>query len=625
MALVVLKGIEKTWGEKHLLRGISLVVEDSDRIGLVGPNGSGKTTLMRIVAGLDMADDGQRTVRRDARLGYLPQEPVFETGRSIRDAVREGLAGRTEIMAELERIHRALAEGGDVRTLGRRQEALENRLMLLGGHDVEHRVEEVVHQLGLPDADALCGTLSGGERRRVALARLLLSEPDLLLLDEPTNHLDAMVTEWLEDLLLQSRRPLLIVTHDRYFLDRVVDRIVEIDRGKLHGYDGGYGEFLVKRADRLSSERRSEETRLNLLRRETQWMRRGPPARSTKAKARIRRFFDLADHAPEPTDLKPAFSVPEGPRLGSKVIRVLKVTKGYGERVVLPSLDLEIHRGERVGIVGPNGAGKTTLLRLCQGLSKPDTGRVEIGSTVKFAYIDQSRADLNPDRSVVREVGDGGVWVKVGDRDVRVESFLESLLFPKALFDTPVRDLSGGEQNRILIAKLLLKGGNVLVLDEPTNDLDLMTLRVLEEALAEFPGVVLAVSHDRYFLDRVATRIVHLDGEGRARLHPGDVSSLIERMKAEEKRPAREPRVRGQRRAAEARKLTYRQQKELEALPDLLHAAEERLAELDGRLADPGFYTQSEQRVKEVTAERKQLAAEVEGLYARWEELEALK
>ncbi|MHC5041909.1 MAG: ABC-F family ATP-binding cassette domain-containing protein [Planctomycetota bacterium] len=625
MALVVLKGIEKTWGEKHLLRGISLVVEDSDRIGLVGPNGSGKTTLMRIVAGLDLADDGQRTVRRGARLGYLPQEPVFEAHRSIRDAVREGLAGRTEIMAELERIHHALAEGGDVRALGRRQEALENRLALLGGHDVEHRVEEVVHQLGLPDVDALCGTLSGGERRRVALARLLLSEPDLLLLDEPTNHLDAMVTEWLEDFLLQSRRPLLMVTHDRYFLDRVVDRIVEIDRGQLHGYDGGYGEFLVKRADRLSAERRSEETRLNLLRRETKWMRRGPPARSTKAKARIRRFLDLADHAPEPTDLTPAFSIPEGPRLGSKVIRVLKVTKGYGARLVLPGLDFEIHRGERVGIVGPNGAGKTTLLRLCQGLEKPDTGRVEIGSTVKFGYIDQSRADLNPDRSVVREVGDGNVWVKVGDRDVRVESFLESLLFPTALFDTPVRDLSGGEQNRILIAKLLLQGGNVLVLDEPTNDLDLMTLRVLEEALVAFPGVVLAVSHDRYFLDRIATRIVYLDGEGNVRLHPGDVSSLIERMKAEEKRPARAPRVREPRKAEKPRKLTYREQKELEALPDLLHVAEERLRELDGRLADPGLYSQPEQRVREVTAERKRLAGEVEGLYARWEELEALK
>ncbi len=622
MALVVLKQIEKTWGEKHLLRGISLVVEDSDRIGLVGPNGSGKTTLLRIVAGLDTADDGERTVRRDARLGYLPQEPVFAADRSIRDAVREGLAGRTAIMAELERIHHLLAEGGDVGALGRRQEALENRLALLGGHDVEHRVEELVHQLGLPDADALCGTLSGGERRRVALARLLLGEPDLLLLDEPTNHLDAMVTEWLEDFLLQSRRPLLMVTHDRYFLDRIVDRIVEIDRGQLHGYDGGYGEFLVRRADRLAAERRSEETRLNLLRRETKWMRRGPPGRSTKAKARIRRFRELADHAPEPTDLTPVFSIPEGPRLGSKVIRVHKVTKAYGERMVLPGLDLEIHRGERVGIVGPNGAGKTTLLRLCQGLEEPDTGRVELGSTVKFAYIDQSRADLHPDRSVVREVGDGNVWVKVGERDVRVESFLESMLFPRALFDTPVRDLSGGEQNRILLAKLLLQGGNVLVLDEPTNDLDLMTLRVLEEALVAFPGTVLAVSHDRYFLNRVATRIVFIDGEGGVRLYPGHMSSLLERMKAEAKRPAREPRVREPRKAEKARKLTYKEQMELEALPDQLHAAEEQLKELDARLADPGLYTQPRQRVKEVTAERKRLAEEIEALYARWEQLE---
>ena len=625
VALVTLKDIHKTWGENPVLRGISLVVEDGDRIGVVGPNGCGKTTLLRIVAGLDEADDGKRTQRRGARLGYLPQDPAYDPGQSVRDAVRAGLQGREAILRELDGVHHALAEGDEVRTLANRQEELENRLALLGGHDVEHRVEELVHQLGLPDADAPCGNLSGGERRRVALARLLLSAPDLLLLDEPTNHLDALVTDWLEDFLLQSRLPLLMVTHDRYFLDRVVDRIVEIDRGKAYPYEGGYGEFLVLRAERLASERKTEETRLNLLRRETRWMRRGPPGRSTKAKARIRRFFRLADTAPEPTDLEPAFTIPAGPRLGSKVIYIVKATKRYGDRLVLPALDLEIHPGDRVGIVGPNGAGKTTLLRLCQGLLEPDGGRVEIGSTVKFGYLDQTRADLDPDRSVVREVGDGSVWVRLGARDVRVETFLESMLFDKRQFDTPVRELSGGEQNRILLAKLLLKDGNVLVLDEPTNDLDLMTLRVLEEAVVAFPGVVLAVSHDRYFLDRIATRIVYLDGEGNARLHPGDLSGLIERMKAEAKRPhGKRAAEKPKRERERTRKLSYQERKELDDLPDRLHEAEERLAALDAKLADPAFYGQPERRVKDITAERKQAADEVARLYARWEELEAI-
>jgi ATP-binding cassette subfamily F protein uup len=621
MALVTLKGIHKTYGENHLLHGISLVIAEGDRIGLVGPNGSGKSTLLRIVAGLVEAEEGERTTRRDLRLGYLEQEPGFDETHSLREAVRTGLGEREEVLAALDRLHHELEKGGDTRALLREQASLEDRLAHLGGHDIEHKVETLVRHLGLPDSDTPCATLSGGERRRAALARLLLGEPDLLLLDEPTNHLDALVTEWLEDYLIELKAPLFMVTHDRYFLDRVVDRIVEIDRGDLHLYDGGYADFLVARAERLDSERKTERTRLNLLRRETAWMRRGPPGRSTKAKARIRRYDSLVDATPDKTPDEMAFTIPPGPRLGKKVVRLNHVRRAYGERVLLDDLSLEIGAGERVGIVGPNGAGKTTLLRLCMGLDEPDEGRVEIGSTARFSYIDQARADLDPHKSVLRSVAGENVHVRVGERAVRVEGFLDRFLFPRAMFDTPVGELSGGERNRVLLMRLLLSGGNVVVLDEPTNDLDLMTLRVLEEALIEFPGTTLVVSHDRYFLDRIATRIVHLDGVGGARLHPGDMSSLIEIMKGETAPAKKERKARERPRAPKGP--SYREKLELEALPGEIAAAEEELMAIDRELADPTLYAGPETRVRDLTTRRKELADRIESLYSRWEELEA--
>jgi len=628
--LITLKGIEKSFGGRELLRGVDLIVNERDRIGLVGPNGSGKSTLMKIITGAEIADSGERSLKRELRMGYLEQEPVLDPTLTIREEIRKGLGDRARLLAEIDELHGKLEAGGDFEPLLRRQSELELALEKCGGHDVEHKVTALCHSLGLPDSEASCGPLSGGESRRVALAQLLLGEPDLLLLDEPTNHLDAIVTEWLEDTLIASRTSLVMVTHDRYFLDRVVDRIVEIDRGQLFGYEGGYGSYLFHRAARLDSERKTEETRRNLLRRETEWMRRGPPARSTKAKARVARFHDLVDSKKETVGPAMEFAIPAGPKLGKKVVHMFKASKSFGDRTILSGIDLELDRGERIGIVGPNGAGKTTLLRLMLGELEPDTGRIEIGSTVKFATIDQKRAELNPLRSVVREVGDGNTWVMVNERQVRIEPFLAGFQFPSELFDTPIEKLSGGEKNRVLLAKLLLKGGNVLVLDEPTNDLDLMTLRVLEEALIAFEGTVIVVSHDRWFLDRVATRIVYLDPHGGVRLHPGSVTSLIEQMKKE--RVAARPRRgnRGDTRGAKAkpkkaRKLSWTEQQELDGLTDKIHEAEARLAEIDAELADSEFYARSETHVRDRTKLRGDLAAEVAALYARWEKLEALK
>ena len=639
MTVLGLSDISKTFGDKPLLVSASLHVGQGERIGLLGPNGSGKSTLLRILAGVEHPDSGERTARRELKIGYLPQEPQVDPGKTIRAVVHEALGERKALLQELEGVHDLLAHpelGTEKLTslLGR-QERLEARIEQMGGHDVEHRIEAIVHDLGLPDPDAPCAPLSGGEKRRVALARLLLSASDVLLLDEPTNHLDAIVIDWLEDFLLETSATLVMVTHDRYFLDRVASRIVEIDRGELYSYEGGYGEYLLARAARLDREQKVESSRLNTLRRESEWMKRGPPARTTKAKARIGRFQALVNAAPPPPPGSLEFELPFTRHLGDKVVKLKGVSKRYGERVVLLPFDLEIQPKTRLGIVGPNGAGKTTLLKLLTGQLAPDTGEVVIGPTVAFGIIDQQRTALTPTKTVLEEVSGKNDYVKVGERMVRVETFLEQFLFPGAKKHSLIKDLSGGEKNRVLLAKLLAIGGNVLVLDEPTNDLDLTTLRTLEDALTGFAGVVIVVSHDRWFLDRVATRIVHLDGSGKARVHEGDLSLLLERMhkeraaeanasaaKAKEDRnktASSDPSASEQ---AKRKRLSTREREELTELPERIHGLERRVAELDRQLEDPKLWTTVGADPQALMKTRTETAATLDATMARWVDLE---
>ncbi|MBK8978321.1 MAG: ABC-F family ATP-binding cassette domain-containing protein [Planctomycetes bacterium] len=639
MSLVVLDAISKTYGDKLLLRGVSLVVGEGERIGLVGVNGCGKSTLLRILAGAEHPDDGQRTQKRELRLGFLSQEPEVDEARSVRDEVRSALGERARILGELDAVHRELAaEGlstGAMERLLRRQAALDDRLDALGGHDVEHRVEELIQGVGLSDPERSCGELSGGERRRVALARLLLQEPELLLLDEPTNHLDAEVVAWLEDLLRTWAGSLVLVTHDRYFLDRVATRIVEVDRARLFDYQGGYADYLRQRAERLEREDKTEATRLNLLRRETAWIRRGPPARTTKSKSRIQAYEKLRDDVPDALPGELTFEIPFEQRLGEKVLTLRGVTKGYGADPVLRGLDLELLRGQRLGVVGPNGAGKTTFVRLCVGELEPDAGTIERGPTVRFGYIDQRRAALHDDKLVYDEVGGGNDHVAVGGRRIRIESFLESFLFPGAMARTRVGALSGGERNRVQLAKLLAIGGNVLVLDEPTNDLDLATLRVLEEALCAFPGTVICVSHDRWFLDRVATRVLHLSPGGAHRVWDGPLSFLLERLDVE-REAARAAAARAQaeekeraRRAAAAKptaggpaRLSWAERQELDALPERIAAAEDRLRAIDAELGDPALYERDPAAALRLGQERAAVEASIAAMFERWEQLE---
>jgi ATP-binding cassette subfamily F protein uup len=637
MALLTVVGISLAYEDRQLLDDVSLSIAEGERIGLLGPNGCGKSTLLSILAGVQQPDAGERIVRRDLRIGYLRQEPPLDPTLTVREAVRAALEDREAVLQELDRVHTGLADPsiGPVRTraLLARQTELDHALARLGGHDVEHMVDSMLLHLDLRAPDARCGTLSGGEQRRVALARLLLSEPEVLLLDEPTNHLDALVIDWLEDWLLDARITLLMVTHDRYFLDRVVDRILEIDRGRLVSYAGNYTDYLVSRAERDEVDRHADQVRRNTLRRETAWIRRGPPAQRRKSKARLSRYAALVDSKPGGPGAELEFEIPPGPRLGTRVIRLIGAGKSFGDRVVVPPIDLEIGPGECVGVAGPNGAGKSTFLALCTGALAPDRGQVLVGETVKIATIDQRRSELDPEKTVLEEVAGKSTTLKIGERTMRVESFLERFLFPGDRKHQKISELSGGERNRILLAKLLGKGGNVLVLDEPTNDLDVATLRVLEDAIMQFEGTVLVVSHDRWFLDRVARRIVFFDGRGTVRVHEGSLSLLLDRLAAERAREGDDERERariGSKRAKATepreshRKLTYAEKKELSELPDRIMAAERRVDEIDRRLADPAFYAQPHGEHARAAAERAAADSQVKALYARWEELESI-
>ena len=647
MTLVRLEGATKGFNDRQLFTNASFELGDGERVGLVGRNGCGKSSLLKILAGAEVPDEGTLTVKRGHRVGYLEQEPELQAGVPIREIVRSGLEGREETLAAIADVHdkMANAEGDALDRLMTRLEALDHELEARGGHDVEHLIEGTLDALDIRDPDALAGNLSGGERRRVALAKLLVGRPDVMLLDEPTNHLDAFVTDWLEDWFLETRTPLVLVTHDRYLLERVVDRIVEIDGGALHSYAGGYSEYLDGRAERLNAEGRREATRLTLLRRETAWIRRGPPARTTKSKARIQRYDDLVDAAPDiaPKDLE--LIIPPGPRLGARVVNLVGITKSFGERTVLEPFDLEVTAGMRLGIIGPNGAGKSTLMKIATGHLEPDGGKREVGETVHFMGIDQDRSALDLDASVTENIAGRGDVVRVGDRTVRVESFLDKFGFDARMRGSKVGTLSGGERGRVMLAKLLLAGGNLIALDEPTNDLDLATLRALEEALMAFTGAALIVTHDRWFLDRIATHVLYVDGKGNTRLHHGDVAKLIAEI-ADERNEERlaDQRARRKDGGAEApspaapaqdapapetpkKRLSPWQEKELVKTEDSIAKLEAEIEELDKKLASPELYAPGAApgALAEVQNKRAAAASSLEPLYARWEELEAIR
>ncbi|HHH42732.1 MAG TPA: energy-dependent translational throttle protein EttA [Gammaproteobacteria bacterium] len=500
--------------KREILRDISLSFFPGAKIGVLGLNGSGKSTLLRIMAGIDTEINGEARPQKGIKVGYLPQEPQLDESKDVRGNVEEALSDITAAQARLDEVYAAYAEpDADFDALAAEQAKLENLLQASDGHNLERTLEVAADALRLPPWDADVSKLSGGEKRRVALCKLLLSKPDMLLLDEPTNHLDAESVAWLERFLHEYPGTVVAVTHDRYFLDNVAGWILELDRGHGIPWEGNYSSWLEQKEARLEQEERSESTRQKAMKAELEWVRSNPKGRHAKSKARLARFEELASQEVQKRNETKALYIPPGPRLGNLVIEAKNVKKGFGDRLLVDGLSFNLPQGGIVGIIGPNGAGKTTLFRMLTGSEPVDDGELRIGDTVQIACVDQSRDALDDNKTVWEEISDGQDIITVGKYEVNSRAYVSRFNFNGTEQQKRVGDLSGGERNRVHLAKLLRSGGNLLLLDEPTNDLDVETLRALEEALLDFPGCAVVISHDRWFLDRIATHILAFEGD----------------------------------------------------------------------------------------------------------------
>ena len=525
-------GVGKTYPpSKQVLRDISLSYFYGAKIGVLGLNGSGKSTLLRIMAGVEKEYIGETLLAPGYTVGYLEQEPQLDASKSVRAIVEEGVQEVVDALREFDEINARFGEDLTVEEMDAlmvRQGEVQDRLEALNGWDLDSRLELAMDALRCPPGETMVWVLSGGERRRVALCRLLLKEPDILLLDEPTNHLDAESVAWLETHLREYKGTVIAVTHDRYFLDNVAGWILELDRGYGIPWKGNYSSWLEQKQQRLVQEERQEALRQKTLQRELEWLHMSPKARQTKRKSRINAYNDLLLQEKERAAEEREIYIPPGPRLGDIVIRAEGISKAYGDNLLYENLTLDIPPGAIVGIIGPNGAGKTTLFRMIVGQEKPDSGTLTVGGTVKLAYVDQARDSLDGSKSVWEEISGGADLLQLGDRQINSRAYAARFNFAGQDQQKKVGMLSGGERNRLHMAKMLKSGGNVILLDEPSNDLDVNTLRALEDALEGFAGCVLVISHDRWFLDRIATHILAFEGESQVFFFPGNYSEYEE-------------------------------------------------------------------------------------------------
>ncbi|MGR9014759.1 MAG: energy-dependent translational throttle protein EttA [Gammaproteobacteria bacterium] len=500
--------------KKYILKDISLSFFPGAKIGVLGLNGSGKSTLLRIMAGIDKEIEGEAIPLKGIKIGYLPQEPQLDPNKTVRGNVEEAVAEIKETLEQLDAVYAAYAlPDADFDKLASDQARLEDIINACDGHNLDRKLEVAADALRLPDWDADVTKLSGGEKRRVALCRLLLSNPDMLLLDEPTNHLDAESVAWLERFLHDYPGTVVAVTHDRYFLDNVAGWILELDRGSGIPWEGNYSSWLEQKSNRLLQEEKQESSRQKAMKEELEWVRSSPKGRHAKSKARLARFEELSSSDVQKRNETQEIYIPPGPRLGDVVIEADYISKAFGDKLLFNGLSFKLPPGGIVGIIGPNGAGKTTLFRMMAGVDKPDSGSLTLGQTVQLAYVDQLRDDLDPKKTVFDEISDGLDMITVGKYETPSRAYVGRFNFKGADQGKRIGDLSGGERNRVHLAKLLKTGGNVLLLDEPTNDLDVETLRALEEALLAFPGCAVVISHDRWFLDRIATHMLAFEGD----------------------------------------------------------------------------------------------------------------
>ncbi|MFC5582118.1 energy-dependent translational throttle protein EttA [Rhodanobacter terrae] len=509
--------------KRQIIKDISLSFFPGAKIGLLGVNGAGKSTVLKIMAGVDTDFQGEARAQPGTKIGYLAQEPHLDPEKTVREVVEEGVAEILDAQKRLDEIYAAYAEeGADFDKLATEQQKLENLLAANDAHALERQLEVAADALRLPPWDARIGPLSGGEKRRVALCRLLLSKPDMLLLDEPTNHLDAESVDWLEQFLHDYPGTVVAVTHDRYFLDNAAEWILELDRGRGIPWKGNYTEWLEQKGERLAREEAAEKGRQKALARELEWVRSAAKGRQSKGKARINRFEELNSVEYQKRNETNELYIPPGERLGQEVIEFKNVSKSFGDRLLIDDLSFKMPPGAIVGVIGPNGAGKSTLMKLITGVEKPDQGEVKLGHTVQLAYVDQSRDNLDPKKNVWQEVSGGADIITIGRYELQSRAYIGRFNFKGTDQQKLVGSLSGGERGRLHLAKTLMQGGNVLLLDEPSNDLDVETLRALEDAMLEFPGCVMVISHDRWFLDRVATHIIAFEGDSHVEFFPGN-------------------------------------------------------------------------------------------------------
>jgi len=518
--------------KKEILKNISLNFFPGAKIGVLGYNGAGKSTLLRIMAGVDTDYIGEARPASNIRIGYLPQEPQLDNTKNVRANVEDGLSDIKQAHERLEAVYAAYAEpDADFDALATEQAQLENILQAADAHNLDRILEVAADALRLPPWEADVSTLSGGERRRVALCRLLLSSPDMLILDEPTNHLDAESVAWLERFLKEYKGTVVAVTHDRYFLDNVAGWILELDRGQGIPWEGNYSSWLEQKEQRLAIEEKKEASRQKTIKAELEWVRSSPKARQAKSKARMQRFEELSSPDYQKRSETKSLYIPPGPRLGEVVIEAEHISKRYGDKLLYDDLSFRLPRGGIVGIIGANGAGKTTLFRMMTGEEEPDTGNFKVGETVKIGYVDQSRDSLDGNKTVWGEISDELDNISIGNYTVPSRGYVSRFNFKGEDQQKFIKDLSGGERNRVHLAKLLKSGGNLLLLDEPTNDLDVETLRALEEAILDFPGCVVVISHDRWFLDRIATHILAFEGDSKTVWFEGNYSDYEEDRK----------------------------------------------------------------------------------------------
>ncbi len=601
------------YGPHTVLDRATIAIEEGERIGLVGRNGCGKSTFLRIAAGELVPDAGQFTRRRDLKTGWLPQAFALEEDTTVFANIEAGAAHILALLAEYEN------------TPGEhpRASVLLDQINHFDGWDLDRRIESLATHLHAPDRDRIVSTLSGGEKRRVALCRALVARPDFLILDEPTNHLDTESIEWLEDFLSRYPGACLFVTHDRYFLDRIATRIVELTRGGFLSYQGGYNDFLIAKATRTATEEEQERKRQKFLKHELEWVRKGPRARRTKSVDRIERYFEEAGKDGPEQELDVEMIIPPAAKSSNRVITLTGVGMELGGRVLFDDVNLDLPIGQRLGIVGRNGVGKSTLLKIIMSELVPTHGKVEIGARTQVNYIDQNRLVLDEDKTVWEEVGEGSEHLRLGDESISLRAYLRRFLFTDDRINSKIRLLSGGERSRVILAKVLKRGGNVLILDEPTNDLDLATLRLLEEALVFFKGSLIVVSHDRYFLNRVCTHTLAFEGDGVVTMNAGAYDYYLEKRAARLAAPAPVAKAKAApvTKTEKTRKLSYKETRELETIEAEILAAEEKVVLMETALAAPDFFAKHGHNWEALEAQLEAAKKRVPQLYARWEEL----